>query len=91
MKPTIVTWLFCVVLLVGSGVWIGSRASGQSQSQSQPQPINQTLYNQIYEHGKLAMVREIAACTIEEAHKDLCSIPCASDEDCVRKNGKGDH
>ena len=87
MKSTITGLLFCVVTLVGAGVWIGYNAGNKTQAAA----VDPVLYNQIYENGKTAAIREIAACTIEEAHKDLCSIPCASDEDCLQKNGREDH
>lgn len=34
---------------------------------------------------------EIAACTLSDARADRCYIPCATDADCVEKNGMTDH
>jgi len=50
-----------------------------------------TAYNQVYENGRASMAHEIAGCTIQEAHQELCLIPCSTDSDCLAKNGQADH
>lgn len=37
------------------------------------------------------VIRELAACTLEKAHREECWLPCASDKDCLAKNGTTDH
>ena len=54
-------------------------------------PRSLTRYEQVYENGKRAAFQEMALCTIEAAHDELCAIPCATDTDCLAKNGQTDH
>lgn len=42
------------------------------------------------EEIRRGVIQELATCTIERAHRGECWLPCASDEDCLAKNGKGD-
>jgi len=44
-----------------------------------------------FEEGRNAAIREIAGCTLEAARRDECWIPCATDTDCLQKNGQADH
>lgn len=84
MKTTLAGLLIAISALIGSGIWIGRRSV-------EPRTTNLELQNRIYENGRVSAFREVAACTVVEAHKDLCFIPCASDEDCLQKNGQKDH
>ena len=34
---------------------------------------------------------EIAECSLSDARADRCYIPCATDADCIEKNGMSDH
>lgn len=45
----------------------------------------------IYQRGYDDAIRQVAACTLADAHADKCFIPCSTDLDCVAKNGQEDH
>lgn len=44
-----------------------------------------------YDTGANNTVRTIAACTLEMARAERCWIPCEEFDDCMAKNGQGDH
>jgi hypothetical protein len=48
-------------------------------------------YDQVYENGRTSAFQEVSLCTLDAAHKELCAIPCSTDEDCLAKNGQTDH
>lgn len=50
-----------------------------------------TMNVRAYEAGQVQMIREIADCTLADARAEKCFIPCASDADCLEKNGQEDH
>ena len=47
--------------------------------------------SQAYTQGIEEMRSAVVDCTLADAHADKCYIPCATDSDCLEKNGQSDH
>lgn len=48
-------------------------------------------YNEGFKKGVHDSIVSVANCSLEDAKKEKCFIPCTTNEDCLEKNGMTDH
>lgn len=48
-------------------------------------------YNEGFKKGVHETIVTVANCSLEDAKKEKCFIPCTTNEDCLAKNGMEDH
>jgi len=101
MKPTILITIMGLVLF-SAGYWAAWRAATSSEYERvvlavaeayeiDPSKVEQDARLVPVDRTTNAVLRKVAECTLTDAQAGKCWLPCASDEDCLAKNGMADH
>lgn len=89
-KPLLTAGVIALTLFV-LGFWAGTRSYDNHCFNRGFSYGVASVKRGSYDDGHDAAIREIASCTLAKARAEKCFIPCASDADCLEKNGTSDH